>query len=240
MFHYLCMLLVAIAGSDAVKITDLRVPPAVRNGSGGALLDCEYSLRQEELKPDSGLVVKWFFNNEPAPVYQWIPGQKPQELGILQGRLNLGYRASDHRSAMHRALYIVNPTIELSGEYKCFVSTFKDEDFLTKNMVVFAPGENLRVVGEVVDKDNVNISCSAENVYPKPEMLLYQLGVKDNRTQQLRGVKGLSTMHSGLFEIHANQLLHHTQLSTPTEFECELSIPEVNYKVTKDLEYYPG
>jgi hypothetical protein len=38
---------------------------------------------------------------------------------------------------MHRALYITNPTTELSGEYKCFVSTFDDEDFMTKKMVVF-------------------------------------------------------------------------------------------------------
>jgi hypothetical protein len=38
---------------------------------------------------------------------------------------------------MHRALFISNPTTELSGEYKCVVSTFDDEDFMTKKMVVF-------------------------------------------------------------------------------------------------------
>lgn len=127
-----------VAGVGAVQITSLRVPAAVRNGSGtAAILDCEYSLRPEELSADSGLVVKWFFNNSPAPVYQWIPTQKPQELGILRGRLKLDYRASHHVATMHRALYILNPTTELSGEYKCFVSTFNDEDFMIKRMVVF-------------------------------------------------------------------------------------------------------
>nr|CAD7433844.1 unnamed protein product [Timema monikensis] len=124
-----------------IQIAALRVPAAVRNASGSpAILDCEFTLRPDEFNSDSGLVVKWFFNNGPAPVYQWIPGQKPQELGILKGRLNVSHRASDNHATMHRALYIVNPTTELSGDYKCFVSTFGDEDFMTKRMVVFALG----------------------------------------------------------------------------------------------------
>ncbi|PNF26864.1 hypothetical protein B7P43_G16272 [Cryptotermes secundus] len=127
-------------GAVGIQITDLRVPSAVRNNSGSAaLLDCEYTLKPEELAADkySGLVVKWYFKNSPSPVYQWIPGQKPQDLGILKGKLDLSHRASDHGATMHRALYITNPTTELSGEYKCFVSTFDDEDFMTKKMVVF-------------------------------------------------------------------------------------------------------
>lgn len=101
------------------------------------VLDCEYSLRPEELSSNSGLVVKWFFNVSPAPVYQWIVGQKPQDLDILRGRLKLDYKASAHVATMYRALYIVNPTTELSGEYKCAVYTFTDEDFMIKKMVVY-------------------------------------------------------------------------------------------------------
>ena len=128
------------SGAVGIQITDLRVPTAVRNNSGSAaLLDCDYSLKSAESSGDrySGLVVKWFFNNGPSPVYQWISGQKPQGLGILKGKLDLSHRASDHIATMHRALYIRNPTTELSGEYKCVVSTFDDEDFMTKKMVVF-------------------------------------------------------------------------------------------------------
>lgn len=117
----------------------MRVPASVRNGTtAGALLDCEYTLRPDETRDESGLVVKWFFDNGPAPVYQWIPSQgKPQDLGILKGKLKLDYRASNHKATMHRALYIVNPTTDLSGEYKCSVSTFQDEDFMIKKMIVF-------------------------------------------------------------------------------------------------------
>lgn len=122
----------------SVSISSLKVPEAVRNGSeSGAILDCLYTLNPKELSKNSGLVVKWFFNRSPNPVYQWIHNQKPQDAGILKGRLKLDYKASNNHSSMYRALYIIKPTIELSGEYKCLVSTYHDEDFSKKTMIVF-------------------------------------------------------------------------------------------------------
>ncbi|KAG8225116.1 hypothetical protein J437_LFUL005469 [Ladona fulva] len=127
----------------AVHITALRVPAVVRNGSStGALLDCEYALgarEQRRLASETGLVVKWFLvGSGPAPVYQWIPGQRPQDFGALRGRVDLAFKVtgSDERGA-HRALRIPTPTTDLSGEYKCSVSTFEDEDFMVKRMLVF-------------------------------------------------------------------------------------------------------
>lgn len=129
---------VFIADVRNVTISGLRVPVFVRNGSeSGALLDCMYSLNANELSHNSGLVVKWFFNRSPNPVYQWIHNQKPQDAGILKGRLKLDYKASNDHSSMYRALKIIRPTIELSGEYKCLVSTYHDEDFMMKTMIVF-------------------------------------------------------------------------------------------------------
>lgn len=129
---------IMISGAYDVQITALRVPPEVQNGTGYVILDCEYTVRQTtEPSTLSGLVVKWFFNNGATPVYQWIPGQNPQDLGILRGRLMLDYKASNQSTTKHRALYIINPTTELSGEYKCSVSTFTDEDFMIKTMVVY-------------------------------------------------------------------------------------------------------
>ncbi|KAL6954457.1 hypothetical protein U1Q18_050267, partial [Sarracenia purpurea var. burkii] len=127
-----------LVGTYSVSITDLKVPPYIRNGTGKpTILDCQYSLRADEQASDSGLVVKWFFNKSPNPVYQWILNQKPQGFGVLKGRLWLDYRASENNSTVHRALYILNPTVELSGEYKCMVSTNLDEDWSVKKMVVF-------------------------------------------------------------------------------------------------------
>lgn len=38
---------------------------------------------------------------------------------------------------------ILNPTIDIAGEYKCFVSTIADEDFSAKRMIVFGTYEIL-------------------------------------------------------------------------------------------------
>ncbi|GLH10515.1 Uncharacterized protein GBIM_15461 [Gryllus bimaculatus] len=123
--------------AGGIQITHLNVPTEVRNGSSYTILDCVYSLKPDEVDTERGLVVKWYFNNGPSPVYQWIPGMKPQDLGVLRGRLNVLHRVTDNVATMHRALYILNPTTDLSGEYKCHVSTFEDEDFMTKKMVVY-------------------------------------------------------------------------------------------------------
>lgn len=124
-----------------IKIHDLSVPEITKQGRS-AILDCDYSLDET----DKGLVVKWFFNQEPNPVYQWIPGSKkaPQALGILKDKLRLDYQVSDNENTKHRALYITNPSAELSGEYTCVVSSFHNEDKQTKKMVVF--GENVRIL----------------------------------------------------------------------------------------------
>lgn len=100
-------------------------------------MDCLYSLRPEEQSTNGGLVVKWFLNRNATPVYQWIHSEKPQSFGPLKDRLKLDYKASDNNATAHRALYIINPTVELSGDYKCLVSTNLDEDFMIKKMIVY-------------------------------------------------------------------------------------------------------
>ncbi|CAH2092410.1 unnamed protein product [Euphydryas editha] len=71
------------------------------------------------------------------PVYQWIVSQKPQDMGILRGRVDLTYRASNDPLKMHRALRIMKPNTDNSGDYTCVVSTFMEEDSKTKQMIVF-------------------------------------------------------------------------------------------------------
>lgn len=119
---------------NCVQINYVRVPQAVRNNSGRpVVLDCDYTVRPT----DDGLVIKWFLNGNPAAVYQWIPPKRPQGLGPLRDRLDLSYKVTNDPNTMHRALRILNPTTDISGEYKCFVSTFNDEDFSSRQMTVF-------------------------------------------------------------------------------------------------------
>lgn len=122
-----------VLGVHAVKIVKLAVPEIIQYGVQDAItLDCDYNVTNI-----NGLVLKWFFRNKVRPVYQWIPGQKPQDLGILKGRVDLLYRASSDPLKMHRALRIVKLNTDISGDYTCVVSTFSGEDSKTKQMIVF-------------------------------------------------------------------------------------------------------
>ncbi|RZF43638.1 hypothetical protein LSTR_LSTR009235, partial [Laodelphax striatellus] len=230
----------SLLGVLGVQITALRVPPAVRNGSASVLLDCEYSLRPDETSSDSGLVVKWFFNKTPSPVYQWIPGKKPQELGVLRGRLNLEHRASRHPATMHRALYILNPTTDLAGEYKCAVSTFDDEDFMIKTMIVYAPEQKMDVVLSKTETEAVNVTCKAKGVYPEPKILLYKDPEQDNKKRQMDDVTYDSRQRNGAYDVAASTRLQDEELNTTATINCELTIPGTEYHRKKSIVYHPG
>ena len=66
---------------------------------------------------------------------------RPQTMGsVFKDRIDLSYVADNGRAGeyeRHRAIKILRPTTEMSGLYKCKVSSFVDEDFLTARMTVF-------------------------------------------------------------------------------------------------------
>ena len=120
-----------------LQIVEMRVPTVVEDGSAtSVILDCDYVLRSPDKK--SELVVQWHFQNGSSPVYQWIPGKRPQDLGVLKGRLNLDYRASNDPHKRHRALEILKPTYELSGVYRCKVATVEEEAVAARTMIVYS------------------------------------------------------------------------------------------------------
>ena len=59
---------------------------------------------------------------------------------LFKDRIDLNYIAGGGSAGeyeRHRALKILRPTTELSGMYKCKVSSFIDEDFMAARMVVY-------------------------------------------------------------------------------------------------------
>jgi len=211
-----------------VRINKLQVPEVAQLGNP-VVLDCDYSW--EETK-DEGLVVKWYFNEERIPVYQWIATQKPQVLGILKGRLNLEYSVSQDKNSKHRALHITKPGPDLSGDYTCLVSSFNNEDRRTKSMLVFVPEKNLDLRQERIGDETLQVLCSAEGVFPKPDMSLLM------GNSEVNGSVVTVEERAGLFDIRARANI--PALVSPEEFSCELRIPKANYTVRKEAVYYPG
>ncbi|XP_052123520.1 uncharacterized protein LOC113213117 isoform X1 [Frankliniella occidentalis] len=231
-------------GAPGVTITNLKVPSTVQNGSSGTILDCEYSLLPDEAQPTSGLVIKWYFNSRPAPVYQWIPTQKPQDLDLLRGRLDMNYTATSHAAMEHRALRILNATTDLSGEWKCSVSTFKNEDFMIKKMIVFVPEKGFEVIKSKTNPpDHVNVTCRAHGVFPEPRMNLYRDPAPSGAAGKSHGLPGVTVStvsRQGVFDITAWTLMPESEIENPTILECELRLPDANYTKRKRILVYSG
>ncbi|XP_050504497.1 uncharacterized protein LOC114330367 isoform X1 [Diabrotica virgifera virgifera] len=234
-FIVLFLVCVGLDIAFCVQINYVNVPVAVKNDSNvSVIMDCNYSLRPD----DTELVVKWYLNDD--LVYQWIPPQLPQSFGKLKDRVDLEYAATDDPKSVYRAMKIFNPTDEIAGEYKCFVSTFTDEDFFIKTMRVFVPEKYLDVFKSGCDDDVVNFTCLASEVYPKPSLQLFK-SFSDKYTR-----KNLPVLHwdvdrhtSGRFSTYITATVNRKSLIIGSLIHCELRIPDTGYVKIGSLLYYP-
>ena len=120
-----------------MKIRELSVPSMVELGSENILLDCDFDYNDTERIQ---LDIKWYFEDEPSPFYQWVPEQmaRPQIIGEkFRQHIDLDHVVHTDSHKKHRALLLKKPTTELSGSYTCKVSTFVSEDVRRKKMIVY-------------------------------------------------------------------------------------------------------
>ncbi|KAK3862651.1 hypothetical protein Pcinc_031509, partial [Petrolisthes cinctipes] len=218
---------------QSLHILDLAIPEVIQNGTrSSVVLDCAYRYERYE-KED--LVVKWFFNGEPEAVYQWILGKKPEAMGILKGRVNLEYHATKDKYSRHRALEILHPTTELTGLYTCLVSSFHDEEFASKRMIVYAPASSMNMTYSKPSATSVNISCEAHGLYPKPTLALRH---STTRTPVESEVEVLDVEEG--YSIYLQAMVEDRTLPRETIFECVLHIPDTEYQVRRSIIYLPG
>ncbi|XP_043229365.1 uncharacterized protein LOC122385285 [Amphibalanus amphitrite] len=225
--------------SEGVFIEDLRVPAVVEhNANATAVLDCVYDLAARE----SDLVtVKWFFKDENHLVYQWGKGLAPAGSGILRGRLDLEHIASRHALKKHRALIIQNPTIELSGNYICKVSTKENVVTGTKKMIVYAPARTMNLTQERNSKSSINISCSAEGAFPVPRLDIYMKQESRQTRIRLKKVKSVASMtEEGVFDATAHVHLLDSEIDPLALFECMMTIPDTQYSLKRVIKYHRG
>ncbi|KAI9561179.1 hypothetical protein GHT06_012135 [Daphnia sinensis] len=219
-----------------LQIVEMRVPAVVEDGSAtSVVLDCDYVLRSADKK--SELVVQWYFQNGSSPVYQWIPGKRPQDLGVLKGRLNLDYRASNDPHKRHRALEILKPTYELSGVYRCKVATVEEEAVAARTMIIYTPARNLEIWHQKMSFDAVNVTCRVEGISPRPRLQLYR---GDRPGVEMDGMPAEVVNRRGLYDVTLYRVVHDRSLRQETIFECVLSIPATQYQIARRLIYYPG
>ena len=124
------------SGSFSISLDSLSAPSSHPAGSL-LILSCDYSY----LEPESDqLVLTWYFNGSPIPIYQWVPALYlgPQVIHqMFKDNLDLKYQASTDKLKKHSALRIINPDHRFSGNYKCRVSTFREEVSAQQDVLVY-------------------------------------------------------------------------------------------------------
>ncbi|KAL0884231.1 hypothetical protein ABMA27_016229 [Loxostege sticticalis] len=215
---WLLKLSIVLQCVQSVRIINMRVPEVFQYGTlDSVTLDCDYVTDNV-----TGLVVKWFYMDKSQPVYQWIPPQKPQALGVLKNKLNLNYKVSHNPYTQHRALHILSPTPEMTGNYTCVVSTFLAEDQRTRPMTIFVPERRFDMIQDRLEDGYLNIICSVEGVYPKPELVILAGNRPLNAKSSLKIVNGRYTaLTSAVVRIDA--------LPPTVEILCDMQVPLANY-----------
>lgn len=148
-----------LSNTHGIRILDVVVPQFVENGTADSVvLDCVYQYSLE----DQQLVVKWFFNQDPKPIYQWIPdlNKRSYSKSRFEGHIDRHFEVPPPSTPMlvhhhrrgglanndngpadkytkYRALKIMRPTTEMSGSYSCSVTSLQGQDTKTKEMIVY-------------------------------------------------------------------------------------------------------
>ncbi|RWS25770.1 hypothetical protein B4U80_09388 [Leptotrombidium deliense] len=123
-----------------IKIKSLLVPERIENGTeDSVILDCIYTWDEDDGKT---LVVKWFLDNDPEPIYQWIPeydSRNPSKR--YEQKINMDFAvhsiSKNVQLTKYRAINIIRPSTELSGMYSCHVMSLLSQDSREKKMLVY-------------------------------------------------------------------------------------------------------
>jgi len=235
---FIALILLVKQGINSVHIVQIEGPEVVKAGAE-LRLDCDYDYMAEE-QPQ--LDLKWYFNGSPIPVYQWVPSMKkgPQVIGeMFRESLDLGYVAHNDTYKRHRALRLAQADHRFSGTYQCKVSSFLDEDFQQKEVLVYTPPSSIRIVpgppGATHSDDKyLNVSCAVTGVHPTPIIdLSWTNNASSEHMERLDTV--VRTQPSGLLDVTVSSVLPREVFTADLVIACEVSIPNTPHYTREEL-----
>ncbi|XP_065367871.1 uncharacterized protein LOC135960495 [Calliphora vicina] len=159
-----------VQGINCVVLHDIDVPELVKieNDDDGEpiKLNCNYELDEDP----SYLVVKWFLNNN--TIYQWIRGQPPSVLPSFKHHIGKIEATSTEKNHEYSGLTLINPSIELSGTYKCSVQTYNGWKSMEKELHVVDISNSSIVFENQPVRNETYLECTVTNIFPKPRIHL--------------------------------------------------------------------
>ncbi|XP_043484990.1 uncharacterized protein LOC122512910 [Leptopilina heterotoma] len=215
---------------EAINITTVNIPKVVKAGTDQhVVLDCVYNMGNS---PKTGLVIKWFVNQD--LLYQWIHGNMPMGSDEFQKYIDESYKASSDPDTMYRAVKLVRPGHELSGNVRCVISTQYDEADASRKMLVYSAEKLLRLSHSSIDPETnqVTVSCRAEDMFPKPTIIIRQ------DKEPIMDLKvNYKNNTDGKISVEAIGVLDIDKLQLPIILQCEVLIPEANYSSVQEYIY---
>ncbi|XP_013789803.1 uncharacterized protein LOC106473667 [Limulus polyphemus] len=237
----LTLILLGLPAFSGLEITKVTVPRWIENGTKtSVVLDCEYSYSTE----DRHLVVKWFLNNDPEPIYQWIPELHSRQPSYrLQDRINMSYTIfPSSEFTKYRALKILRPTTDLSGKYTCNVASIADEDSESQWMVIYVLPRKFEFNYTIVTEGSVNFTCEVDGVFPLPVLTVHlRSSSSPLHNAEKMHVQNSSSYYNGVYNVQVFLQLNDDELFPEEHIvECVLFIPGTDIKAKKTLHYFPS
>lgn len=225
---------------ESVEISELVVPRAVEVGSANVVLDCNYAFNASE---EVGLEVKWYFNDSPAPFFQWIAALADSEPQLIDqrfaGKIDLNYTVGggegnvSNRLTRYRALLLHSPSLDMAGTYTCKVSSHLSEAVKTAEMVVYSPATSSSFRQSRVAGSRVNITCQFAGLSPVPDIKLTW-----GSFALFEDALVITPRSDDSYDVVIHKTLAHSELPSETVFGCELSIPGTEYLVREEAIYH--
>ena len=129
--------------------------------------------------------------------------------------------------------------MEMSGEYTCKVSTLENEVSVTSRMVVETPPRRFAIHHRQSSYNSVNISCFVDHAFPRPSVALYH--GQDRDRVRLKGVKeAVDRYPDGAWQVLMYIVLDDSSLQIENLFECEMSLPHTNFRLSRSTIYSPS
>ncbi|RWS28948.1 hypothetical protein B4U80_06139, partial [Leptotrombidium deliense] len=216
------------------------------------LLDCDYKYDQNDFK----LVVRWFHNNTPEPIYQWIPEKQIRHVSeFFKPHFDMKYEAdSNDPYTKYRAIRIKNPTPSMSGKYVCVISSLADQVSDSGEVSIYASPKSFDFYSRFNEETgDLQLECNAKDVFPIPMLTLSQnttvsIAFKRSNVQSSSALNENTSIrskeNSSLFDISVKHTINKDDLLKTVSsrfemvFECDLHIPNTNYGKSKKITLY--
>uniref|UniRef100_A0AAG5DSZ7 Ig-like domain-containing protein n=1 Tax=Anopheles atroparvus TaxID=41427 RepID=A0AAG5DSZ7_ANOAO len=226
------LLCVLLGACSAVKIINLKVPPTylldqTSKTPDPLILDCEYEVDENE----KGFVLKWLLDGQ--PVYQWIPSKNPFPFQSFKNRVDTSYVVSQEHLHKHRAMAIIKPLANFTGEYSCIVQTYASIDRRAAKLKIIVRESKFDLSYYSNGNGEVTVDCHARDISPLPKLQI-RINHEQFATENLKSVQG----ENGLYNVSISGTLRKDQLESPAQIECLLAIPETNYNKRRSTTYY--